>query len=157
MQLFEFCLAPDTSGDGTGCDNMTCVIVKFNKHHGGSGGGMELGRVGGEVKVDRVVEVKVDGEKDGGKGDAENNGEKNEEVVKDEGKKNEDVEKDIVKKIEGGVKEKDAEVVKEKDVVKNGGVNLRREREEGRCVDGVGGSEAKKFKSHAQPNDEIAM
>jgi protein phosphatase 1G len=28
--MFEFCLAPDTTGDGTGCDNMTCVIVTFN-------------------------------------------------------------------------------------------------------------------------------
>ncbi len=24
------CLAPNTSGDGTGCDNMTAIIVKFN-------------------------------------------------------------------------------------------------------------------------------
>ena len=30
FQLFRVCLAPDTSGDGTGCDNMTCVIVQFN-------------------------------------------------------------------------------------------------------------------------------
>ena len=29
FQLFEHCLAPDTMGDGTGCDNMTAVIVKF--------------------------------------------------------------------------------------------------------------------------------
>ncbi len=29
--MFEFCLAPDTTGDGTGCDNMTAIIVKFNK------------------------------------------------------------------------------------------------------------------------------
>lgn len=28
--MFDFCLAPDTSGDGTGCDNMTCVIVCFD-------------------------------------------------------------------------------------------------------------------------------
>ena len=28
LQLFEHCLAPDTMGDGTGCDNMTAVIVK---------------------------------------------------------------------------------------------------------------------------------
>ncbi|KAF6207040.1 hypothetical protein GE061_018278 [Apolygus lucorum] len=28
-KLFESCLAPDTLGDGTGCDNMTCVIVKL--------------------------------------------------------------------------------------------------------------------------------
>jgi len=27
--MFDFCLAPDTNGDGTGCDNMTCVIVVF--------------------------------------------------------------------------------------------------------------------------------
>jgi protein phosphatase 1G len=27
MQMFDFCISPDTSGDGTGCDNMTCVIV----------------------------------------------------------------------------------------------------------------------------------
>ena len=24
------CLAPNTSGDGTGCDNMTAIIVRFN-------------------------------------------------------------------------------------------------------------------------------
>lgn len=29
LQLFDHCLAPDTLGDGTGCDNMTCVIVRF--------------------------------------------------------------------------------------------------------------------------------
>ena len=23
------CLAPNTQGDGTGCDNMTCLIVQF--------------------------------------------------------------------------------------------------------------------------------
>merc|ERR1712098_697747 len=28
-ELFDHCLAPDTMGDGTGCDNMTAVIVKF--------------------------------------------------------------------------------------------------------------------------------
>jgi len=42
-ELFEHCLAPDTMGDGTGCDNMTAVIVKFKqdfkliKDHIGSG------------------------------------------------------------------------------------------------------------------------
>ena len=35
--MFEFCLAPDTSGDGTGCDNMTCIIVRFNKDSLASG------------------------------------------------------------------------------------------------------------------------
>lgn len=29
MQLFDHCLAKDTSGDGTGCDNMTAIIVRF--------------------------------------------------------------------------------------------------------------------------------
>lgn len=31
-QLLDHCLAPDTSGDGTGCDNMTCIIVTFQPH-----------------------------------------------------------------------------------------------------------------------------
>lgn len=25
--MFEYCLAPNTLGDGTGCDNMTAIIV----------------------------------------------------------------------------------------------------------------------------------
>ncbi|CAF1081827.1 unnamed protein product [Adineta steineri] len=29
-ELFMHCLAPNTCGDGTGCDNMTAIIVKFN-------------------------------------------------------------------------------------------------------------------------------
>lgn len=28
-QLFDKCLAPTTAGDGTGCDNMTCIIIMF--------------------------------------------------------------------------------------------------------------------------------
>uniref|UniRef100_A0A8C7XZ27 Protein phosphatase 1G n=1 Tax=Oryzias sinensis TaxID=183150 RepID=A0A8C7XZ27_9TELE len=31
-ELLDHCLAPDTSGDGTGCDNMTCIIVTFQPH-----------------------------------------------------------------------------------------------------------------------------
>ncbi|XP_041843457.1 protein phosphatase 1G [Melanotaenia boesemani] len=31
-ELLDHCLAPDTSGDGTGCDNMTCIIVAFRPH-----------------------------------------------------------------------------------------------------------------------------
>ena len=27
VQLFDHCLAENTYGDGTGCDNMTCVII----------------------------------------------------------------------------------------------------------------------------------
>ncbi|CAG9760876.1 unnamed protein product [Ceutorhynchus assimilis] len=29
-EMFDHCLAPDTLGDGTGCDNMTAIIVRFN-------------------------------------------------------------------------------------------------------------------------------
>jgi serine/threonine protein phosphatase PrpC len=29
-ELFMHCLAPDSEGDGTGCDNMTCIIATFN-------------------------------------------------------------------------------------------------------------------------------
>ncbi|KAI1896981.1 hypothetical protein AGOR_G00100510 [Albula goreensis] len=31
-ELLDHCLAPDTSGDGTGCDNMTCMIITFIPH-----------------------------------------------------------------------------------------------------------------------------
>jgi len=34
FQLFEHCLAPDTMGDGTGCDNMTAVLVKLKPAFG---------------------------------------------------------------------------------------------------------------------------
>ncbi|CAG7833352.1 unnamed protein product [Allacma fusca] len=32
-ELFDACLAQDTSGDGTGCDNMTAIIVKLPQSH----------------------------------------------------------------------------------------------------------------------------
>uniref|UniRef100_A0A8C7L3F8 protein-serine/threonine phosphatase n=1 Tax=Oncorhynchus kisutch TaxID=8019 RepID=A0A8C7L3F8_ONCKI len=35
-ELLDHCLAPDTSGDGTGCDNMTCIIITFGAHPGNS-------------------------------------------------------------------------------------------------------------------------
>ena len=28
-ELFDQCLAPDTQGDGTGCDNMTGIVVQL--------------------------------------------------------------------------------------------------------------------------------
>lgn len=31
-ELLDHCLAPDTSGDGTGCDNMTCMIITFSPY-----------------------------------------------------------------------------------------------------------------------------
>lgn len=30
-EMFNKCMAPDTLGDGTGCDNMTCMIVRFDQ------------------------------------------------------------------------------------------------------------------------------
>lgn len=30
-KLFDKCLAPNTLGDGTGCDNMTCIVVTFDQ------------------------------------------------------------------------------------------------------------------------------
>uniref|UniRef100_A0A8C6NJR8 Protein phosphatase 1G n=1 Tax=Nothobranchius furzeri TaxID=105023 RepID=A0A8C6NJR8_NOTFU len=30
-ELLDHCLAPDSSGDGTGCDNMTCIIITLRK------------------------------------------------------------------------------------------------------------------------------
>ena len=47
-QLFDHCLAPDTTGDGTGCDNMTAVIVQFKKE-GESG---EAKKVNGDTLVE---------------------------------------------------------------------------------------------------------
>jgi hypothetical protein len=35
-ELFMHCLAPDADGDGTGCDNMTCIIVTFKPFRTGS-------------------------------------------------------------------------------------------------------------------------
>ncbi|XP_014465317.2 protein phosphatase 1G [Alligator mississippiensis] len=32
-ELLDQCLAPDTSGDGTGCDNMTCIIISFKSRN----------------------------------------------------------------------------------------------------------------------------
>lgn len=29
--MFDHCLAPNTIGDGTGCDNMTAIIVQFKR------------------------------------------------------------------------------------------------------------------------------
>ncbi|NWI17235.1 PPM1G phosphatase, partial [Crypturellus soui] len=44
-QLLDQCLAPDTSGDGTGCDNMTCIIISFkprNAHSAAESGKRKL-------------------------------------------------------------------------------------------------------------------
>lgn len=31
--MFDHCLAPHTKGDGTGCDNMTAIIVQFKSNN----------------------------------------------------------------------------------------------------------------------------
>lgn len=31
IQLFRNCIAPKTDGDGTGCDNMTCILARYNE------------------------------------------------------------------------------------------------------------------------------
>ncbi|KAA0190487.1 Protein phosphatase 2C [Fasciolopsis buskii] len=33
-EIFDHCLAPNTEGDGTGCDNMTCIIIRFKDLEG---------------------------------------------------------------------------------------------------------------------------
>uniref|UniRef100_A0A182K4I8 protein-serine/threonine phosphatase n=1 Tax=Anopheles christyi TaxID=43041 RepID=A0A182K4I8_9DIPT len=37
VELFDHCLAPHTRGDGTGCDNMTAIIVQFKPNFTGAG------------------------------------------------------------------------------------------------------------------------
>lgn len=35
-EMFDYCLAPHTKGDGTGCDNMTAIIVQFKPNFAGA-------------------------------------------------------------------------------------------------------------------------
>lgn len=35
-EIFDYCLAPNTIGDGTGCDNMTCLIIDLQHRSAGS-------------------------------------------------------------------------------------------------------------------------
>ncbi|XP_065077196.1 probable protein phosphatase CG10417 [Ochlerotatus camptorhynchus] len=35
-EMFDYCLAPHTKGDGTGCDNMTAIIVQFKPNLAGA-------------------------------------------------------------------------------------------------------------------------
>lgn len=53
-ELFDHCLAPNTLGDGTGCDNMTAVIVKFRP---------ELSKLPVTLTSDSVFENPVKNEK----------------------------------------------------------------------------------------------
>lgn len=55
FQLFDRCLAPNTIGDGTGCDNMTCIIVRWKKP--GETNGINSGSAN-ETKVAQEAEQK---------------------------------------------------------------------------------------------------
>lgn len=35
-EMFDYCLAPHTKGDGTGCDNMTAIVVQFKPNFAGA-------------------------------------------------------------------------------------------------------------------------
>lgn len=48
--MFEQCLAPNTLSDGTGCDNMTCIIVKLKQKQKRSRSDEEDNSEGGEYK-----------------------------------------------------------------------------------------------------------
>ncbi|XP_066272215.1 protein phosphatase 1G-like isoform X2 [Branchiostoma lanceolatum] len=43
-ELFDLCLAPDTTGDGTGCDNMTCIVVKLHNSQSAAKRPLESGQ-----------------------------------------------------------------------------------------------------------------
>lgn len=55
IQLFESCLASDTSGDGTGCDNMTAVIIRLQQFKNGKRNLTDI-----EEKENNVKRVKLD-------------------------------------------------------------------------------------------------
>ncbi|XP_064411522.1 protein phosphatase 1G [Latimeria chalumnae] len=57
-ELLDHCLAPDTSGDGTGCDNMTCIIVSFR--------GRQEQKAQPEASCKRKLEEVVQAEENGG-------------------------------------------------------------------------------------------
>ncbi|XP_034251807.1 probable protein phosphatase CG10417 isoform X2 [Thrips palmi] len=61
-ELFDHCLAPNTLGDGTGCDNMTAVIVKFRP---------ELSKLPVTLTTDSVFDEPIKNEKIDSAGEAE--------------------------------------------------------------------------------------
>ena len=61
--MFEFCLAPDTSGDGTGCDNMTGIIIKFDKIFKTATAGSAIKRPAAEISKDSSEESLPDTKK----------------------------------------------------------------------------------------------
>lgn len=55
--MFEQCLAPNTLSDGTGCDNMTCIIVKLKpKQKRSRSEDEEDNSEGGEFKKQKSVD-----------------------------------------------------------------------------------------------------
>ena len=75
LQLFDHCLAPDTMGDGTGCDNMTAVIAKLkpnafsNKKQAGAQS--ESAAVKNSSNLTEKDEVKLESSADSVKPDTE--------------------------------------------------------------------------------------
>ncbi|KAJ1530442.1 hypothetical protein ONE63_005347 [Megalurothrips usitatus] len=61
-ELFDHCLAPNTLGDGTGCDNMTAVIVQFRP---------ELSKLPVTLTRDSVFDEPIKNEKADAAGEAE--------------------------------------------------------------------------------------
>lgn len=61
-ELLDQCLAPDTSGDGTGCDNMTCIIICFKPRNT-----VELQAESGKRKLEEALST--EGAEDTGNSD----------------------------------------------------------------------------------------
>ncbi|CAG9783837.1 unnamed protein product [Diatraea saccharalis] len=64
-EMFDHCLAPSTMGDGTGCDNMTAIIVRFKDgviaeavHHTNTTDGAKKRAAEEEPSVDEQQDVK---------------------------------------------------------------------------------------------------
>ncbi|XP_042904399.1 probable protein phosphatase 2C 6 [Parasteatoda tepidariorum] len=60
-ELFRLIISPDTSGDGTGCDNMTCILIKLNPsefNHSNASESQLTGNshISNSVQLEQVVE-----------------------------------------------------------------------------------------------------
>ncbi|XP_003739466.1 probable protein phosphatase 2C 60 [Galendromus occidentalis] len=72
-QLFRRCIAPDTSGDGTGCDNMTCIIVRLSEESCGSKRQSDGNSEEQKQKKSRSEDASTEVIEDGGGGSSSNN------------------------------------------------------------------------------------
>ncbi|XP_055534879.1 probable protein phosphatase CG10417 [Wyeomyia smithii] len=48
-EMFDYCLAPHTKGDGTGCDNMTAIIVQFKPNFSGAASRKRTASTGDDI------------------------------------------------------------------------------------------------------------